>query len=73
MTDLEIGPLSVPDVAGIELATASTPLRRAAGRLESVLPPGWRVEIVDAPGAHSSAGTPGTRHHPVLRVVMPGD
>lgn len=71
MTDLEIGPLAVPQVAGIELATASTPLRRAAGRLESVLPPGWRVEIVDAPGTPNSAGAPG--HQPVLRVVMPGE
>ncbi|MGQ4598053.1 hypothetical protein [Nocardia sp. R6R-6] len=53
--------------AGFELATASTPLRRVAGRLRSVLPPGWRVEIVDAP--HSLYGD----RAPVLRVVMPPD
>jgi hypothetical protein len=63
MADLEIV-RPVPQVAGIELATASTPLRRAAGRLQAVLPPGWRVDIVDAPG-HD--------RQPVLRVVMPGD
>ncbi|MGI5222414.1 hypothetical protein [Nocardia sp. CA-290969] len=26
----------------------STPLHRAAGRLQSALPPGWQVEVVDA-------------------------
>lgn len=26
----------------------STPLRRAAGRLQSALPEGWQVEVVDA-------------------------
>ncbi|MFD0365522.1 hypothetical protein ACFQZZ_29150 [Nocardia sp. GCM10030253] len=64
MTDLETGG-PVPQVAGIELATVSTPLRRASGRLQAALPPGWRVEIVDAPGARGSV------HQPVLRVVMP--
>ncbi|PXX65439.1 hypothetical protein DFR70_104503 [Nocardia tenerifensis] len=67
MTDLETGASMTPLVAGFDLATASTPLRRAAGRLQAVLPPGWRVEIVDAPtltGRHSE---------PVLRVVMPAD
>ncbi|WP_433757670.1 hypothetical protein [Nocardia sp. CA-135398] len=69
MTDLEIGRLA-PQLAGIELATASTPLRRAAGRLQDALPPGWQVEIVDA-GAPSILDAPGRQ--PVLRVVMPGD
>ncbi|WP_433196611.1 hypothetical protein ACQP1G_44755 [Nocardia sp. CA-107356] len=71
MTDLDIGPLTVPQVAGIELATASTPLRRAAGRLQAVLPPGWRVEIVDTPGPHGISSEPGKDRQPVLRVVMP--
>ncbi|MFQ6393421.1 hypothetical protein ACLMAJ_08215 [Nocardia sp. KC 131] len=65
MTDLETGD-PVPGIAEIELATASTPLRRAAGRLEAVLPPGWRVDIVDGPGAK------GSDRDAVLRVVMPG-
>ncbi|MEV6334193.1 hypothetical protein AB0M12_05700 [Nocardia vinacea] len=66
MTDLEIGPLAVPQV---ELATASTPLRRAAGRLQDALPSGWQVEIVDA-GAPSIVDAPGRQ--PVVRVVMSG-
>lgn len=68
MTDLEIGRLA-PQVAGIEPAPASTPLRRAAGRLQEVLPTGWQVEIVDA-GAPSVVDAPGRQ--PVVRVVMPG-
>ncbi|MFQ6329517.1 hypothetical protein ACLMAL_25745 [Nocardia sp. CWNU-33] len=65
MTNLETSGLA-PRFAGIEPATASTPLRRAAGRLQAVLPPGWRVEIVDTP----TVG--GRDHQPVLRVVMAG-
>lgn len=71
MTDLDTDPFVMSQVAGIELATASTPLRRAAGRLQAVLPPGWRVEIVDAPGPRGSHGAPGSGRQPVLRVVMP--
>ncbi|AFU06098.1 hypothetical protein [Nocardia brasiliensis] len=67
MTDLETGASIAPLVTGFELATLSTPLRRAAGRLQAVLPPGWRVEIVDAPGLT------GRESEPVLRVVMPTD
>ncbi|WP_194817884.1 hypothetical protein [Nocardia sp. XZ_19_385] len=62
MTDLEFGGPQTPMVTGLDLADASTPLRRAAGRLEAVLPPGWRVEVVDAQ-------TPDGQ--PALRVVMP--
>ncbi|WP_028479543.1 hypothetical protein [Nocardia sp. CNY236] len=48
-------------------ATVSTPLQRAAGRLRAVLPPGWRVEIVDAPERRYG------RREPILRAVMPTD
>lgn len=41
----------------------STPLRRAATRLGSVLPPGFRVEVVD------SDPEPAPSRQPVLRVV----
>jgi hypothetical protein len=67
MADLETATSLAPMVAEFESATASTPLRRAAGRLLAVLPPGWRVEVVDAP-----PGRYGNRA-PLLRVVMPPD
>ncbi|GAA5047422.1 hypothetical protein [Nocardia callitridis] len=65
MTDLE------------EPTAASTPLRRAAARLRAILPPGWRVEIVDAPNPVPSeqqrlSGSESLRDRAaVLRVVMP--
>ncbi|WP_280411200.1 hypothetical protein, partial [Nocardia asiatica] len=49
MADLETATSLAPMVAEFESAQASTPLRRAAGRLLAVLPPGWRGEIVAAP------------------------
>ncbi|MGY2006752.1 hypothetical protein ACW9HJ_33980 [Nocardia gipuzkoensis] len=67
MADLETATTLAPMVAEFEFATASTPLRRAAARLLAVLPPGWHVEIVDAP-----PGRYGNRA-PLLRVVMPPD
>lgn len=61
MTDLEF---DADSPAMIDPDT-STPISRAAGRLQRALPPGWRVEVVD----------PQTRpdHDPALRVVMPDD
>ncbi|GAD85431.1 hypothetical protein [Nocardia asteroides] len=46
-------------------AFSSTPLQRVAGRLQSALPPGWRVDVVDLPPRGQVAG------QPVLRVQMP--
>ncbi|MBF6075659.1 hypothetical protein ACWEPH_30895 [Nocardia beijingensis] len=54
------------DLETFEFETSSTPLRRAAGRLRAVLPPGWRVEIVEAPPRRY-----GGNRAPLLRVVMP--
>ncbi|MET8773979.1 hypothetical protein ABZV58_03025 [Nocardia sp. NPDC004654] len=65
MTDLEWDASEIPLVTGVELAAASTPLRRAAGRLQEALPPGWRVEVVDK---HMR---PGPEDTAALRVVMP--
>ncbi|WP_039802969.1 hypothetical protein [Nocardia araoensis] len=65
MADLETTTSVAPMVAEFELATVSTPLRRAAGRLRAVLPPGWCVEIVDAPPRRYG------NRAPLLRVVMP--
>ncbi|MFE9785934.1 hypothetical protein ACFYO7_11185 [Nocardia salmonicida] len=53
-------------VTGFESDTySSTPMHRVAGRLERVLPPGWRVEVVDLPARGEVAA------QPVLRVHMP--
>ncbi|MFF5030906.1 hypothetical protein [Nocardia salmonicida] len=53
-------------VTGFEADTySSTPMQRVAGRLERVLPPGWRVEVVDLPARGEVAA------QPVLRVHMP--
>jgi hypothetical protein len=53
-------------VTGFESDTcSSTPMQRVAGRLERVLPPGWRVEVVDLPARGEVAA------QPVLRVHMP--
>ncbi|MGW4089667.1 hypothetical protein [Nocardia sp. NPDC004750] len=65
MADPEMTTSVAPMVAEFEFETVSTPLRRAAGRLRAVLPPGWRVEIVDAPPRRYG------NRAPLLRVVMP--
>ncbi|WP_459548445.1 hypothetical protein [Nocardia sp. X0981] len=44
----------------------STPLHRAAGRLRSALPDGWRVEVVDAPDAQPDG-------RPILRALLVTD
>ncbi|MCC3318048.1 hypothetical protein [Nocardia africana] len=51
---------------GVEFAptAASTPLQRAAARLQAVLPPGWQVEI------DLAAPRPQGRPQPVLRVRL---
>ncbi|MFR9750456.1 hypothetical protein ACL02S_05410 [Nocardia sp. 004] len=74
MTDVETGtsidPAALaadPMVAGPGFATVSTPLRRVAGQLRAVLPPGWRLEIVEAPPRQSGG------RGPILRAVMPTD
>jgi len=50
-------------------ALPSTPTRRAAGRLQEVLPPGYRVQVADLPvnllGDRSS-----DRREPVIRVLV---
>ncbi|MFI5778205.1 hypothetical protein [Nocardia sp. NPDC051570] len=62
MTDLQFDAHVVPELPD---AGASTPLRRAAQRLQAVLPPGWAVDIVDPP-LRSDRG-----YQPILRVRMP--
>ncbi|AHH22199.1 hypothetical protein NONO_c74440 [Nocardia nova SH22a] len=61
MTGLEFDPA---EVSGFVVAAASTPLARAAARLQAVLPPGWRVDIDVA------TPRPQDDPQPVLRVRM---
>gem|GEM_PF-6324940 len=49
MTDLEFDLPVVPEVTEPGCVSASTPLHRAGQRLQQVLPPGWEVDVVDAP------------------------
>ncbi|MEV0028854.1 hypothetical protein [Nocardia sp. NPDC050793] len=65
MTDLEFDACEAPAVTGAEGAVASTPLHRQAGRLQKVLPPGWRVEVVN------TRILPGRGDTAALRIVMP--
>lgn len=67
MIDPTFEAMVVPEVASLRLDSPSTPLRRAADRLQDVLPPGWWVEIADVPRG------PGRRPEPVLRIRMPED
>ncbi|VFA93202.1 Uncharacterised protein [Nocardia farcinica] len=46
-------------------ALPSTPTRRAAGRLQEVLPPGYRVQVADLP-----VDLLGDRREPVIRVLV---
>ncbi|WP_280254599.1 hypothetical protein [Nocardia wallacei] len=67
MIDPTFEAMVVPEVASLRLDSPSTPLRRAADRLQDVLPPGWWVEVADVPRG------PGRRSEPVLRIRMPED
>ncbi|MGW0183681.1 hypothetical protein [Nocardia sp. NPDC003345] len=60
MADAFIAPESPGDVP------VSTPLHRAAGQLQSALPAGWQVEVVDAEDA-SPYG------RPILRALLATD
>ena len=44
----------------------STPLRRAADRLQAALPDGWQVEVVDAPDGVADS-------RPILRALSTGE
>ncbi|ONM46580.1 hypothetical protein [Nocardia donostiensis] len=54
------------EAVGLAGPPASTPLRRVAGRLQSVLPRGWCVEVVDGPER-------GRGSQPILRVLVPAE
>jgi hypothetical protein len=49
MTDLTFDSPDVRDIAIPGRSTESTPMHRAARQLQDALPPGWEVDVVDAP------------------------
>ncbi|MBB5914027.1 hypothetical protein BJY24_002894 [Nocardia transvalensis] len=65
MIDLTVDGMVVQEVADIGPSAPSTPLQRAARRLQDVLPPGWHVDVVDA------VRGPGQVAEPILRILMP--
>ncbi|MBF6137089.1 hypothetical protein IU501_29350 [Nocardia otitidiscaviarum] len=65
MTDLDFGAFVLPEITDLPAVAAGTPLHREAGKLQRVLPPGWRVEVVAGPQRADRVG------QPVLRLVMP--
>ncbi|MEU4316264.1 hypothetical protein [Nocardia sp. NPDC024068] len=60
MADESIAPESAGDVP------VSTPLHRAAGQLQSALPAGWQVRVVDAEDAPQFSV-------PILRALLATD
>ncbi|MTE14757.1 hypothetical protein [Nocardia aurantiaca] len=60
LDDFLLGELSDVDSPGV-----STPMQRAAIQLQRVLPPGWRVEVLEATYPTVRKG------QPVLRLMLP--
>jgi hypothetical protein len=65
MTDVTFGARMTPGTTEFGHSSTSTPLHRAAGRLQAALPPGWRVDVVDIAKRRDAAP------QPILRVRMP--
>ncbi|MFE6863297.1 hypothetical protein [Nocardia sp. NPDC057668] len=61
MTDVDITPLILPELADLAPLSTSTPMQRAANQLQKVLPPGWQVEVVAAPLRSERRGQPALR------------
>ncbi|MBF6328973.1 hypothetical protein [Nocardia transvalensis] len=65
MTDLRFDAPVALGVADSGVPAMSTPLHRAACRLQAALPLGWAVDIVDGTAPHEPT------RQPILRVRMP--
>ncbi|WP_067720758.1 hypothetical protein [Nocardia yamanashiensis] len=64
MTAVDIDPFLFPEITGLAQVSATTPMHRAASQLQRVLPPGWRVEVVEGPREAGRSG------QPVMRLVV---
>ncbi|GAB0107987.1 hypothetical protein JMUB6875_69900 [Nocardia sp. JMUB6875] len=67
MTDVRIDDFLLGELSDADQPAISTPMQRAAGQLQRVLPPGWRVEVVEASYPTVRKG------QPVLRLMLPDD
>ncbi|WP_327142742.1 hypothetical protein [Nocardia sp. NBC_01327] len=64
MTAVDIDSFIFPEFTESPVVPASTPMQRAAGQLQRVLPPGWQVEVVESTRGAARKG------QPVLRLVV---
>lgn len=64
MTDVDIDAFVLPELTELASIPVSTPMQRAAGQLQKVLPPGWQVEVVASPSRSDR------KNQPVLRLVV---
>ncbi|MGV9663371.1 hypothetical protein ACWDUL_18320 [Nocardia niigatensis] len=67
MTDVRLDDFLLGELFDVDSPAASTPMQRAAGQLQRVLPPGWRVEVAEASYPTVRKG------QPVLRLQLPED
>ncbi|MFD7847780.1 hypothetical protein ACFV4K_33250 [Nocardia sp. NPDC059764] len=67
MADTRLDDFRVDELSDTDSPVISTPMQRAAGQLQRVLPPGWRVEVVEATYPTVRKG------QPALRLRVPTD
>ncbi|MGW4530578.1 hypothetical protein ACWEOI_06470 [Nocardia sp. NPDC004340] len=67
MADTRLDDFLVDEFSDTDSPVSSTPMQRAAGQLQRVLPPGWRVEVVEATYPTVRKG------QPALRLLVPAD
>ncbi|MET8427383.1 hypothetical protein [Nocardia sp. NPDC004860] len=67
MSDVRLDDFLLGELSDVDSPDTSTPMQRAAGQLQRVLPPGWRVEVVEATYPTVRKG------QPVLRLRLPKD
>ncbi|MFE5287730.1 hypothetical protein ACFRAQ_22410 [Nocardia sp. NPDC056611] len=67
MADTRLDDFLVNELSDTDSSVISTPMQRAAGQLQRVLPSGWRVEVVEATYPTVRKG------QPALRLLMPED
>ncbi|MFJ9368511.1 hypothetical protein ACIRRA_29370 [Nocardia sp. NPDC101769] len=64
MVDVRLDDFLLGELSDVDSPGVSTPMQRAASQLQRVLPPGWRVEVVEATYPTARKG------QPVLRLRL---